>query len=132
MRLAACSARLSSATSRAKFKRRRSSISAPVESGEQIVVGVNRFTAAEEKSDADAANRSGDRARRRSQRLRALRERRDAAKARAALAEVERRAKGAENLMPAILAAVEAYATVGEISDALRRAFGEYQESVVI
>ena len=34
--------------------------------------------------------------------------------------------------MPAILAAVEAYATVGEISDALRRAFGEYQESVVI
>ncbi len=34
--------------------------------------------------------------------------------------------------MPAILAAVEAYATVGEISDALRRALGEYQESVVI
>ena len=33
----------------------------------------------------------------------------------------------AENLMPAILAAVEAYATVGEISDALRRAFGEYR-----
>jgi methylmalonyl-CoA mutase N-terminal domain/subunit len=34
--------------------------------------------------------------------------------------------------MPAILQAVEAYATVGEISDALRRTFGEYQESVVI
>jgi methylmalonyl-CoA mutase N-terminal domain/subunit len=34
--------------------------------------------------------------------------------------------------MPAILAAVEGYATVGEISDALRRAFGEYHESVVI
>jgi len=34
--------------------------------------------------------------------------------------------------MPAILAAVEAYATVGEISDALRRAFGEYRESVVV
>ncbi|HXW17049.1 MAG TPA: methylmalonyl-CoA mutase family protein, partial [Candidatus Acidoferrales bacterium] len=101
-----------------------------VESGEQIVVGVNRFTAAEEKSvptlridpEIEPAQ---------VQRLRALRERRDAAKARAALAEVERRAKGADNLMPAILAAVEAYATVGEISDALRRAFGEYQESVV-
>ena len=51
---------------------------------------------------------------------------------RAALAEIERRARGTENLMPAILAAVESYATVGEISDALRRAFGEYQESVVI
>ncbi len=37
-----------------------------------------------------------------------------------------------ENLLPAILGAVEAYATVGEISDALRRAFGEYRESVVI
>jgi methylmalonyl-CoA mutase N-terminal domain/subunit len=61
-----------------------------------------------------------------------LRARRDAAKSRAALEEVERRARTSENLMPAILAAVEVYATVGEISDALRRAFGEYQESVVI
>ena len=50
----------------------------------------------------------------------------------AAVAEVERRARTGENLMPAILAAVEAYATVGEISDAFRRAFGEYRESVVI
>ncbi len=47
-------------------------------------------------------------------------------------AEIERRAGSGENLMPAILSAVEAYVTVGEISDALRRAFGEYQESVVI
>ena len=43
-------------------------------------------------------------------RVQALRARRDDAKAQAALAEVERRARGAENLMPAILAAVEAYA----------------------
>ncbi|MFZ0618824.1 MAG: methylmalonyl-CoA mutase family protein, partial [Candidatus Acidiferrales bacterium] len=62
----------------------------------------------------------------------ALRAHRDVAKASAALAEVERRARGSENLMPAILAAVEAFSTIGEISDALRRAFGEYQESVVI
>ncbi|MGB8674683.1 MAG: methylmalonyl-CoA mutase family protein, partial [Candidatus Acidiferrales bacterium] len=65
-------------------------------------------------------------------RLHALRAHRDVAKASAALAEVERRGRGSENLMPAILAAVEAFSTVGEISDALRRAFGEYQESVVI
>jgi methylmalonyl-CoA mutase N-terminal domain/subunit len=65
-------------------------------------------------------------------RLNALRARRDAAMSRSALEEVERRARGSENLMPAILAAVEAYATVGEISDTLRRVFGEYQESVVI
>jgi methylmalonyl-CoA mutase N-terminal domain/subunit len=65
-------------------------------------------------------------------RLRELRARRDAAKAQAGINEVERRARSGENLMPAILAAVEARATVGEISDALRRAFGEYQESVVV
>ena len=40
--------------------------------------------------------------------------------------------RGTENLLPAILGAVESYATVGEISDALRRVYGEYRESVVI
>jgi methylmalonyl-CoA mutase N-terminal domain/subunit len=64
--------------------------------------------------------------------LNALRARRDSARAKSALAELQRRAATPENLLPAILAAVEAYATVGEISDALRRVFGEYQESVVI
>jgi methylmalonyl-CoA mutase N-terminal domain/subunit len=43
-----------------------------------------------------------------------------------AIAEVELRARSGENLMPAIVAAVEAYATLGEISDALRRVFGEH------
>ena len=62
----------------------------------------------------------------------ALRARRDAAKSNATVREIERRAASGENLMPAILAAVEAYVTVGEISDALRRTFGEYEESVVI
>jgi methylmalonyl-CoA mutase N-terminal domain/subunit len=45
---------------------------------------------------------------------------------------VEQTARSEQNLMPAILEAVKAYATVGEISDALRKVFGEYQESVVI
>jgi methylmalonyl-CoA mutase N-terminal domain/subunit len=49
-----------------------------------------------------------------------------------ALTELQRRAATTENLLPAILTAVEAHATVGEISDTLRRVFGEYQESVVI
>jgi methylmalonyl-CoA mutase, N-terminal domain len=48
------------------------------------------------------------------------------------LAELQRRASSTENLVPAILNAVEAYATVGEISDTLRAIFGEYQESVII
>src|SRR5260221_5468199 len=66
------------------------------------------------------------------ERLQALRAKRDSDKARVTIVELERRAATQENLMPAILGAVEAYATVGEISDALRRAFGEYHESVVI
>ena len=65
-------------------------------------------------------------------RLKAQRTRRDSARVESALAELQRRAATRENLLPAILAAVEAYATVGEISDALRRLFGEYQEAVVI
>ena len=102
-----------------------------VESKEQTVVGVNDFVADEGRSiptlriDAEIE---------RSQiaRLNALRARRDSLLVQAALAELARRAASTENLLPAILAAVEAYATVGEISDALRRVFGEYQESVVI
>jgi methylmalonyl-CoA mutase N-terminal domain/subunit len=102
-----------------------------VDSGEQVIVGVNRFQAEEEKT-IPTLRIDPEIERAQVARLRSLRARRDAPKANAALAEIERRAHTTENLMPAILAAVESYATVGEISDALRRAFGEYQESVVI
>jgi methylmalonyl-CoA mutase, N-terminal domain len=61
-----------------------------------------------------------------------LRARRDASRVEAALAEVASTARSNRNLMPAIVEAVKAYATVGEISDTLRKVFGQYQESVVI
>ncbi len=102
-----------------------------VDSGAQVVVGVNKFEADEERS-IPILRVDPEIERTQVARLKALRARRDAAKAAAATAEIERRAGSGENLMPAILAAVEAYVTVGEISDALRRSFGEYQESVVI
>jgi methylmalonyl-CoA mutase N-terminal domain/subunit len=102
-----------------------------IETGEQVVVGVNRFQS-EGGQPIPTLRIDPEIERAQVARLHALRARRDAAKARAAVDEVERRARGSENLMPAILAAVEAYATVGEISDAMRRAFGEYQESVVV
>jgi methylmalonyl-CoA mutase, N-terminal domain len=102
-----------------------------VERGEQVVVGVNRFQADEERS-IPTMRIDPEIERAQVGRLHALRARRDSEKTRAALQEIERRANGSENLMPAILTAVENFATVGEISDALRRAFGEYQESVVI
>jgi methylmalonyl-CoA mutase N-terminal domain/subunit len=102
-----------------------------VETKEQIVVGVNEFQTEEERQIPTLRI---DPALEREQvaRLNALRAKRDSAGTSAALAELERRAKCSENLLPAILSAVENYATVGEISDALRRVFGEYQESVVL
>jgi methylmalonyl-CoA mutase, N-terminal domain len=106
-----------------------------VERGEQVVVGVNRFQArsqGEEEQAIPTLRIDPEIERSQVARLNALRARRDPAKSSAALEEVERRARSTENLMPAILAAVESCATVGEISDALRRAFGEYRESVVI
>ncbi len=102
-----------------------------VEKKEQVVVGVNDFIAEEERGVA-TLRIDPQVEREQVQRLQALRARRDTHKTQAAIAELERRAATNENLMPAILGAVEAYATVGEISDALRRTFGEYQESVVI
>ncbi len=107
-----------------------------IEKKEQIVVGVNDFVApsAGENQDRAIPILRIDAEIERSQiaRLNALRAKRDSARAKSALAELQRRAATTENLLPAILLAVEAYATVGEISDALRRVFGEYQESVVI
>jgi methylmalonyl-CoA mutase N-terminal domain/subunit len=102
-----------------------------VEKKEQIVVGVNDFVA-EEPRTIPTLRIDADIERSQITRLNALRAKRDSARAKSALAELQRRAATSENLLPAILAAVEAYATVGEISDALRRVFGEYQESVVI
>ncbi len=102
-----------------------------VETKEQIVVGVNEFQAEEERQ---IPTLRVDPALEREQiaRLQALRSRRNANETQAALTELERRSRTNENLLPAILAAVELFATVGEISDALRRVFGEYQESVVL
>jgi methylmalonyl-CoA mutase N-terminal domain/subunit len=102
-----------------------------VDHGEAVVVGVNRFQQEEEKpipiQRIDEALEG-----KQVERVRALRARRDVAAWQAAVGGVEEAARSGANLMPRILAAVEANATVGEISDSLRRVFGEYQEAVVI
>src|SRR5712671_177403 len=98
---------------------------------ENVVVGVNRFQTEGEKSvpvlRIDEALEG-----RQVERLRALRQRRDKAKWEAGLSAVEEAARSDQNLMPHIIHAVESYCTVGEISDTLRKVFGEYQETVVI
>ena len=96
-----------------------------------VVVGVNRFQAHEEKSvplqRIDPALEP-----KQIERLRALRAKRNPQTWQAAIKAVEDTARSGDNLMPRILAAVEANATVGEISDAMRRVYGEYKEAVVI
>ena len=102
-----------------------------VDREENIVVGVNRFETEEKKAipiqRIDEALET-----RQVERLRALRQRRDKRAWEAAIRAVEEAARSGTNLMPRIIHAVESYCTVGEISDALRRVFGEYQETVVI
>jgi methylmalonyl-CoA mutase N-terminal domain/subunit len=102
-----------------------------IERGEQIVVGVNQFVA-EKGTPVPTLRIDPELEPAQIERVRQLRARRNSAQAAAAVAAVEARARTGENLMPAIAAAVEAFATVGEISDALRRVFGEYTESVVL
>jgi methylmalonyl-CoA mutase N-terminal domain/subunit len=102
-----------------------------VDHGEAVVVGVNKFAIEHEKPVptqhiAEAVERK------QVERVRALRAKRDPGPWQAALKSVEETARGDGNLMPPILAAVEAWATVGEISDTMRRVFGEYKEAVVI
>ena len=102
-----------------------------VDRGEAIVVGVNKFTVDEEKAiltqHIDEALEG-----KQVERLRALRARRDRQPWIDSLKKIEDDARSGANLMPPIVTAVEAYATVGEISDTLRKVFGEYKEAVVI
>ena len=102
-----------------------------VERNERVIVGVNRYRT-ERQEPIPILRIDPAIEQEQVERLRALRARRDAARAAKAVAEVERRARAGENLMPAILAAVEGHATVGEISDAMRRVFGEHQETLAL
>ena len=93
----------------------------------RIVVGVNRFQI-EEEQPIEILRVDPEIGRRNAAKLAALRERRDNTAVTAALAALEDAARGSANLMPRILAAVECYATLGEISDTLRRVFGEQRD----
>jgi methylmalonyl-CoA mutase N-terminal domain/subunit len=102
-----------------------------VDAGAAVVVGVNRFA---QEQDKTIPIQRIDEALERQQidRVRALRAKRDEASWKQAIAGIQDAARSGDNLMPRILAAVEAYATVGEISDAMRGVFGEYRETVAV
>jgi methylmalonyl-CoA mutase N-terminal domain/subunit len=97
-----------------------------IETGEKIIVGVNKFQINE--SNKPAAFKIDDSIRVvQSQKLAALRANRDQEKAKQSLLEISRRAVSGENLMPVVIEAVENHCTLGEIADELRNIFGEYK-----
>ncbi|HLB29109.1 MAG TPA: methylmalonyl-CoA mutase family protein [Dehalococcoidia bacterium] len=101
-----------------------------VEAGRKVVVGVNRFTT-EEPPPEGLLRLDPTVAQRQMERLQRVRAQRDAGRVRRLLAELGATARGRENIMPVILAAVEGYATLGEICQVLRRAWGEQREFMV-
>jgi methylmalonyl-CoA mutase N-terminal domain/subunit len=98
-----------------------------IESGERIVVGVNRFQSENENS-MPSFRLDPEVERAQVERLRQVRASRSRAAVDEKLAALESAAASSANLMPLILDAAAEYATVGEISDRLRRVFGEYRE----
>jgi len=102
-----------------------------VETNDAIVVSVNRFQSEEDSRvktlRVDPAIESAQ-----IERVRSLRQRRDAIACEASLVQLEEAARGTENVLPRILDCVEAFATVGEISNRLRAVWGEYREAVTV
>ena len=102
-----------------------------IEKKDRIVVGVNEFTSGEEvkvptlKIDPEVERSQRDR-------LEKVKKDRDAAKVEKCFKRLEDAARGTDSLVEPILEAVEAYATIGEISDTLRKVFGEYREQVTV
>jgi methylmalonyl-CoA mutase N-terminal domain/subunit len=102
-----------------------------IESGDRVVVGVNRFR--DETTATPPLQRIDPEVERRQvESVRRVRAERDPAAWERALARLEEAARGDENVMPALLEAVAAYATVGEISDRLRTAWGTHRELITI
>lgn len=99
-----------------------------IESGRSVVVGVNKFESDQPEVPAvlrvDPALETTQ-----VKRLKALRDKRDDRQVHKALAELRQVAQGGGNLVEPVLQAVEVYATVGEISDELRKVWGEYHDS---
>jgi methylmalonyl-CoA mutase N-terminal domain/subunit len=102
-----------------------------VDAGEQVVVGVNRFR--DESSTTPPTQKIDPEGERRQvEGLRRVRAERDSAAWKASLDRLDDAARGDENLMPFLIEAVKAYATVGEIADHLRDAWGVHRELITI
>ncbi|MEJ5256966.1 MAG: methylmalonyl-CoA mutase family protein [Fervidobacterium sp.] len=103
-----------------------------VEKGEEIIVGVNKFQINEDLKQKEVLKVDPELERKQKERVKKLKERRDNEKVKKILNKIKEVAQTDENLFPYVLEAVKSYATVGEISNALREVFGEYTETVII
>ncbi len=104
-----------------------------IERADLVVVGVNRYRddeAGEAKAPIQRIDPEGER--RQIERVRRVRAERDPAACGAALDRLEAAARGTDNLLPPMIEAVKAHATVGEISDRLRTAFGVHRELITV
>lgn len=99
-----------------------------VEQGEVAVVGVNRFSSSEAERSDKLLKVDPALARKQREKLARVKERRDGQRVKTALAQLQEAARGEANLMPLILEAVKACATLGEISERWREVFGVYRE----
>ena len=97
------------------------------EAGDRIIVGVNEFTTDDDEQDVDIEEVSEAEVRKQRDRLAAIRQERDDAAVETALAQLREAARSDRNVMPVLIDAVKAYATTGEIADALRDVFGEHR-----
>ena len=102
-----------------------------IESGKRIVVGVNKFQI-EEEGHKDILRVDPEVERLQREKLKALKEERDNRLVEDVLMKLKEKANTSENLMPYILDAVKAYATLGEICGVLREVFGEYEQSIIL
>ena len=102
-----------------------------VDSGEQVVIGVNKFIAKDER-EPEILEIGMETERKQVESLMRLKRERNNQKVNEVLSRVRDVARSSQNIMPVLIEAVKAYATVGEISDALREVFGEYREPSIL
>ncbi len=103
-----------------------------IDSGASVVVGVNRFSEGQQRSPVPTFRLDPDGERRQVDRVRAVRASRSVSAWKTAIDRVDHAARNGTNLVPPIIAAVEAHATVGEIADTMRAVFGVYQETATV
>jgi methylmalonyl-CoA mutase N-terminal domain/subunit len=102
-----------------------------VESGEHVIVGLNEYRV-EEEPDMDTFEVDVEIEAKQQERLRTVKKERDGRRVKETIDAVKTTARSSGNLMPVFIEAVKAYATIGEISGALREVFGEYREPNIL